>query len=226
MPLMLGIHPNIMPIRMTPNPLDKCTIVSIYPKRIYDNKPMIFPGLFMMEPAKANDFEILVIGPSSWFKEMEEGQPYLEITSSSMVMAESFIKDWCAQVGVEYGSKMPGLFYVPGSHDKNSIKALHQDKLDQAEIRQKEFFRNLVAIADVMWARTNGNPLVISEDAKLGAQYLGLTDKPWIKDFQATELRACLACGEFINYRFPVCRFCKAIVNPELAGELKIKFAV
>jgi hypothetical protein len=51
------------------NPLDKCTIVSLYPKEICDVKPTVFPHTFRTEKAPSKgDFSITVIGPSSWWK--------------------------------------------------------------------------------------------------------------------------------------------------------------
>jgi hypothetical protein len=79
-------------------------------------------------------------------------------------------------------------------------------------------------MSDVDWSRTNGNPLAISEIARLAAQYLKL-QKPWMQDFQAFQLDACPACGQLTNLKYPVCKHCKAIVNPERAKELNLQFA-
>lgn len=226
MAIMTAIHDRKMPLRMEPNPLDKATIVSVFPKDIYDFKPMVFPGLFQIPAAKQDDFQVVTIGPSSWFKEMEEGQPFLEITHSAVAMADSFIKDYCAQLGCEMGTKMPGLFYLAGRVSKAEVREKYRDKIELAITKQRGFFENLVKIADVMWARTNGNPLGISDDAKLAATYLGLKDKVWLADFRSMELKPCLSCGELVNYNYPVCKHCKAIINKDLAAKLEIKFAL
>jgi|SRR6185437_3479763 len=214
--------------RLPVNPLDKTTLVSVCPFTIHEVKPTIFPGSFTIEAAPDNDFTILIIGPSSWFKEMEEGQPFLEIQSSSIIMAQSLITDFCnGLIGCDMVDAMPGLFFIPGAYNKQSIlkSEFFEEKLASARRKQKNWFFELVKIADMDWARTNGNPIAISDDARMAAQKLGL-QKPWIKDFQTIELVPCKACGELINGLFPVCRHCHAVVDEAKAKELNIKFAV
>lgn len=224
--LLQGFFRNQVPQRAEVNPLDKTTIVSIYPKDIYEYNPSIFPGTLKIKACKVvGEFQTTVIGPSSWWKEMDEGQPPLEITTNSIQMADGYIKVYCQQVGVEYGTKQPGLFFIPGTPNEAEIKKNHKDKLDKAEVQQKLFFHELVKLADTMFARTNGNPITISDDARMAANYLGMKDKVWLRDYQTMEKIPCKACGEFLNPAFPVCKHCHAINNNELAEKLGIKFA-
>jgi hypothetical protein len=221
-------------IRMPENPHDKSTIVSIVPKAIHEIKPTIFPSDFHIDAAPAGDFSILVVGMSSWWKETEEGQPDLEIPHSSVQIAESVIKDYSnGLVGCNMADKMPGLFYVPGDYNKKTIQGYVNPKtgdtfkslMDHAKTRQLAWFKELIHIADVGWARTKGNPLAISDDARLAAEVLGLKNKPWMMDFKAFELVPCKACGELINPAFPVCKHCKAVVDVAKAKELNLTFA-
>ena len=94
-----------------------------------------------------------------------------------------------------------------------------------AKMKQKNWFTELVKIADVDWARTNGNPRAISDDSRLAAQKLGL-QKAWMQDFRAVELNNCPACGAMININYPVCSNCKNIINTEKAKSLGLKFAI
>lgn len=217
------------------NPLDVCTLVSVFPKEIKEVKVAIFPGKLFIPAVKnpKENFELVHIYPASWWKEMEEKMPWLEIVTSSMVMAESWINDYSAQLGVEKGVKGPGLFYIPGKFNKTSILTYKNDNvtfdilLNNARTKQELFFRELVHLADVMWARTNGNPISISDDARMAAEYLGVSKhKAWMQDFKSFELTNCKACGHMINPLFPVCANCKAIVNEDRAKELGIKFSL
>ncbi len=220
-------------IRTPSNPLDKSTIVSILPKEIYETKPTLSPGTFHIPAAKPDDFELLVVGMSSWWKEVEEGQPYLEIPTSSLNMAESIIRDYVnGIVGCNMGDKMPGLFFVPGAYNKITILAYvgadgttFKQLMDVAKQKQINWYKELVSIADVDWARTNGNPISVSDDSRMAAQFLGLKDKGWMQDFRAYELVPCKACGELMNPAYPVCKHCKAITNPKAAEELGLTFA-
>jgi hypothetical protein len=226
-------------IRMMANPLDKSTIVSIVPKHIRERNHTITPGLFEIPASVDEKPQILVVGPASWFKEMEEGQPFLEISNSSIQVADSVVRDYCNGLWCcDMMNKMPGLFYLPGewsldeklSNGSSNPKYIQNEptfltKLIEAKTKQRNWMNELIFQADIDWARTNGNPIAISDDARLAARILHI-EKPWIKDFQAVALESCKACGELINPAYPVCRHCHAIIDEVKAKELNIRFAV
>ena len=90
---------------------------------------------------------------------------------------------------------------------------------------QKKWFQELVRLADILWSRSNGNPLSISDDARLACKELNLQNKPWLGDMQQMELVRCIACGSLRNPAYPICQTCKAIVDKEKAKELGLTFA-
>ncbi len=63
----------------------------------------------------------------------------------------------------DMNERMPGLFFLPGEVGLKDLFDKHKVALDLAKKRQLEFFRALVEAADTMWARTNGNPLSVSD---------------------------------------------------------------
>jgi hypothetical protein len=217
--------------RLPVNPLDRCMIVSVLPKEVREVKRTIFPGTFVIPAAGDTGFSTLLIEPGSWWKELEEGQPMLEIQTSSIQIAESVIKDYC--VGLQacnMGDKMPGLFFIPGVTTVKQVLA-YTDKdgktfetmLAEARLKQKNWFAELVRQADIMWSRTNGNPLSISVDARLAAEKLGL-QKAWMQDFKSFEMSNCRACGHMINPIYPVCPNCKTVIDAVKAKELGLQF--
>jgi len=224
-------------VRAPTNPLDKSTIVSIFPKHIVERKCTIQPGLFEIMPGTYEEPSILVVGPSSWWKEIDENQPLLEIPHSSIVVADSVVKDYCnGLIACDMGDSMPGLFFVPGCKSTmrdepdakttlDWIKKDHKDKLDAAAVRQKNWYVALVRMADALWSRSNGNPLAISDDMKLAARSLNFINKEWLKDSQVMELVRCQACGSLKNPLYPICSNCKAITDTVKAKELGLVFA-
>jgi hypothetical protein len=213
-------------IKAPVNPLDKSTIVSILPKHIIERKPTIQPGVFEIKPGTYEQPSVLVVGPSSWWKEIDENQPLLEIPHSSIVVADSVVKDYCnGLIACDMADAVPGLFFVPGEFRVDQIKKDHKDKLDIANIRQKNWYTALVRMADALWSRSNGNPLSISDDMKLAARSLNLINKEWLKDSQTMELVRCMACGHLKNPLYPICSNCKAISDPVKAKELGLVFA-
>lgn len=209
-------------IRSPRNPMDKSTIVSIFPKDIEERKYTVEPGVFNIPAGSIDDPGLLVVGPSSWWNFRGDDFPTLEIPVSSVSIAESVIRDYAnAMLAVDLGTVMPGLFFVPGTISKFEVKAKYKDMLIKAEGGQREWFKRLVRIADSLWARANGNPLTISDEMRLAARALNMNDKPWLLDFNIVEKVPCLACGELRNPAYPVCGNCKAIDKSHpLAKEL------
>lgn len=213
-------------IRAPANPLDKSTIVSILPKRVFERKITIQPGIFDIPPGRFDNPAVLVVGSSSWWREIDENQPLLEIPVSSVQIADSIVRDYCnGLLACNMEDMMPGLFYIPGDYTVDKVKKDHMPLLMNAAMKQRKWFLELVRIADILWSRTNGNPLSISDDARMACRELNITNKPWLGDIQAMELVRCVACGALRNPAFPICQSCHAIVDKEKAKELGLTFA-
>jgi hypothetical protein len=215
-------------LRAPVNPLDLSTIVSIYPKLIDERKPTIQPGRFIIKAGTIESPAILVVGPSSWWKEIDEEQPLLEIPNSSIQVADSIVKDYCSGLlGFSAADSAPGIFWIPGEFKTIAeVKKQHLDKFNNAVARQKRYYENLVKLADSLWARTNGNPLTISDDMRLAARELQLTgQKDWMQDFVTLGQTNCPACGHLVNPLYPVCSNCHNVIDKEKAKALGIVFA-
>lgn len=210
-------------MRAPVNPNDKCTIVSIYPDEIFEVKPTIEPGEFRIPAGTRDKPGILIVGPSSWWKELEENQPLLEIPQYSNVVADSIVKDWAqSMLGCTMGEAMPGLFYVEGAVSGMDVIIKHKDRLDHAYAKQKNWYLALCNMADALWATSSGNPRTISKIMRIAARELGFEDKPWAKDFQMVAMHRCDACGGLRDNRFPICPHCKVIdMNHPKARELQ-----
>jgi len=202
-------------IRANSNPLDKSTVVSIFPKDIIEVKCTIQPGRFNIKPGTYDNPSILVVGSSSWWKELDLNQPHLEIPQGSLDIARSIVEDYC--VGLLAYSKetsMPGLFWVPGEHTVKEVKEEFKELLDRALVKQKNWYKALIAMADSLWSQSNGNPRAISDDMKRGAEDLGL-EKSWNRDFTQMQLDQCPACGALWDKQFPLCKTCGTIIDKD-----------
>ena len=213
-------------IRAAVNPMDKSTVVSILPKHIIERKATVQPGFFEIHPGTFEKPALLVVGTSSWWREIDENQPLLEIPVSSIQIADSIVKDYCnGLLACNLDDMMPGLFYIPGEINLEKLRKEYMPLLLKAQAQQKRWFMELIRIADILWSRSNGNPLAISTDARLACKEMNISNKPWLSDMQTAELVRCVACGSLRNQNFPVCQTCKAIADPEMAEKLNLKFA-
>lgn len=215
--------PNRMMIRSVRNPLDKATIVSIFPKEIREVKETIQPREFHIAPGSYESPAVAVVGPASWWRDIDIEQPLLEIPVSAVQVAHSVIMDYCnGMLGCDMSSSMPGLFYVPGEFTKEDILKNYKVKLAETKVKQQNWYAILIKLADSLWARGNGNPLVIWDEMRLAARELGI-EKVWIKDYQNIEMTKCFACGALRNPEFPICSNCKNVdMSHPRAKEIKI----
>ncbi len=205
---------------LTPkNPLDISTVASIYPKQIREVKHTMFPGDFLIPAGSPEMPATLVVGSSSWFREVNEDEPLLEIPVSSIIVADSIVKDWRNGILANSITQNPGLFFIPGEWTPEKILKEKRKELDVVIAQQRAWFTEQVKIADVLWSRSNGNPLVISNDARIAAERLKL-DKGWMQDFKTLEMTNCPACGALRNPNFPICGSCKTIVDKKRYAEL------
>ncbi len=222
--------PGVFDIRNRPtvkgpvNPLDNSTIVSIYDRQIIEYKHTLQPGQFIIERGTFEKPSLTVVGPSSWWKDVDPTQPLIEIVTGSIQIAESVIRDYCSGLfGCNLGDSMPGLFFVPGKLDHKTLLGTPElmSQLKAAQRRQDTWFRLLVKFGDSFWARSNGNPLTVMDDMRIAAQELGL-DKEWAKEHIIRELVRCVACGTLRNPAYPKCGHCLEIVDKDLAKKLGI----
>jgi hypothetical protein len=214
-------------VRAEVNPLDKSTVVSIYPVEIFEKKPTIMPGTFRIPAGTYEKPATLVVGPSSWWRELGEDEPLLEIPQSSILIADSIVRDYAiGLIECNMNDIMPGLFFVPGEVTIKELQNIPKYKalLDKSKANQDRWWQALVKMADILWARTNGNPLAISDDARIAARNLKL-DKPWEKDFITLELVPCKACGTRNNSNVVVCPNCKVVLDQEKFKALNLSFA-
>ena len=203
--------------------MDKATVVSIYHREINERKCTLQPGIFVVPPGSMENPSTLVVGPSSWWREIDDEQPLLEIPTSAIQIAESVVKDWAiGLIGVNLGEIQPGVFYIPGEHDGAAVKKNFGHLLLHAGRMQTAWFQRLIQLADGLWARSSGNPIVVAEDMRDAARILGV-QKDWMANFQAVEMVRCIACGTLRNPLFPVCAVCKNVVDPEKAKALDLK---
>lgn len=210
-------------VRQQVNPLDKATIVSVYPRPIDEVKHTIQPGQFHIEAGSEAKPALLVVGPSSWWRDIGEEMPLIEIPNSAIQVADSIVRDWCnGMIECDMDTAMPGLFFIPGELTLETIKKEYSKALQAAINKQKNWFNLLVRVADADWARTNGNPRSVSDLQRMAAEELGLTDRDWMKSTVNIAKVKCVACGNLRNPEFPICPSCNRIVDVKLAEKLGI----
>lgn len=207
------------------NPRDKATIVSIFPRDIAnEDKPTMTPGRFNIPAGSFEKPSITVIGPSSWWRDLDPDQPMIESVVAANVVADSIINDYQnGLLGCIPGVQGPGLFIINdeiGSH--LTVITNYKNKLEEVREKQRKWYLELVNLADGLWARSNNNPLAIWDVMRMAARELGIENKDWLKNIQKAEMVRCFACGNLRDPNYPVCMSCKVVDQKHpLAANLK-----
>lgn len=214
-------------IRAEVNEMDRCTVVSIFPKDIPARNSFIQPGNFLIKAGSLENPSLLVVGSSSWWKEVPDDPELFEVPVPSKQVANSIVNDHVLSMWKsDPQAAHPGVFWVAGEHNKESIFKNYRQRLEHASKMQKAWYEALVTETDALWAQHNGNPKVVLADAKLAALELNLRDKLWMKDHSTLKMVECPACGALRKTDFPICAACKTIVDEKRYKELGLKQAV
>jgi hypothetical protein len=222
MPFLLE-GPNQVLERAPLNELDKCTIISIFPRAIISVKETTQPNTYHIPAGEPDKPASIVVGSSSWWMFIGPERPKQEITHGSIQVAHAIVNDYCSGLlGHVAGQADPGIFFIKGEYANEVIKTKFATELAAAVARQRQWFFNLIEKADVDWSRTNGNPKSVSDLSRLAAERLGLKDKPWMQDFQSLKKVACVACGNLRDPNFPICPACNTIVDRAKYDALKL----
>ena len=88
-------------------------------------------------------------------------------------------------------------------------------ELAAAQVRRQEWYQQLIAEADIMWARGHSYR-EISDMHRRAALSLGI-ERDWA--FVPQKMIECPACGEKVKPQVAVCRHCKAVLDPEKAAK-------
>lgn len=217
-----GLHRRT--VRSDVNPFDKATIFSVYPRTVKAEHVTTQPSTYEVPPGDEKNPGRLVVGPSSWWRDIDPEQPLLEIRCSAIQVADSIVND---HNKARFGATPhigPGLFYLPGEVPMEELFTKHSAQLLRTVQKQREWYKILVEETDTMWAQSNGSPRVVDDFARIAAHELGL-QRDWLTNFQATEMVKCIACGQLRNPEFPVCNSCHAVIDKAKADKLGLTFA-
>jgi hypothetical protein len=200
----------------------EATVVSIVPFPISEAKPGIYPGYFNLPASKDEEPVVLAIGNSKCYIPRLEGQKPIEARLPAEEIAAAIVNDFIhAHLGTDEGAH-PGLFWLEGNVSSTDVLVKHAEKLAAASQAQKNWFVNLVKIADDDWVKGNKKHIFISDIQRIAAKSLGL-EREWIIKIpeKVIKLMACPACTTQINSEAVICPSCRAVINAKKYKELQ-----
>lgn len=203
--------------------MSKTTVVSIFPRDIDERKPGISPGHFTIPKAREGDFELIYLGDSFYWVTFEDQKPPLKMVSDSQEIANSLINDFVRNIpGYNpTANAMPGLFSIPGHPSKGEILAKYRKELEEARIRQRNWYEKVVYEADDLWMRFRQHRM-ISSLQRFACKSLGL-EREWSVDIPVDipKVTLCPACQEKVSPVAVICGHCSCVLDEEKYKKMK-----
>lgn len=198
---------------------DVCTVISILPIGIRENKPGLIPGSYSIPPVKnpAKDVNVLVVMRANFPVYIDENRPAIVVPETSDRVANSICRDFSIGImGYEVGKAEPGLTWIQGNRGPEEIERNLPIEMKQLRDRQNMWFTNLVSIADDDWSKLHMRR-AISGLQRVACQCLGLS-RDWNIDIEIEkqldiDMTPCKFCRAPVHHEAIVCQHCSGILN-------------
>lgn len=187
-----------------------CTVVSLLPREITEEKPHLLPSTFVIPAAIYGDISLLYVEEAIHYVPNPFDDRNLKQITMPSEMARSIVEDYVSAHIALAENCGPGLFWVEGRLTKPEIKKFHARKIIDAKERQDNWFHALCRLADADWMK-NHNMMAVSDLQRLAAKSLGIK-KDWV-EFTMQESKPCPFCKFSIAPDSIKCINCKEIVD-------------
>lgn len=202
--------------------MSKATIVTLLPFEFPREMTGHNPTYYTFPAAKNGDFEVVVIGDTTSWAYVLDGKS-LQRRHLAIDVAAELIDTYIDASQFKGADAGPGLFYVEGEHDKESIKENFSEKLEEARRKQNNWFLNLIHQGDDLWKK-NRLHREISTPMKLAAAAMN-QKREWLLDtILDNSFQECPACGSTIKAGISICPVCRVELKTNqftFAGQTK-----
>ena len=193
-----------------------CTVVSLVPFDIREEKPGLIPNTFYIPASDMKTPQVLKVGTARHYVYLDQDRGQLPVRTPSMELANSIVSDYItAQQRIDADAQ-PALFWVPGALTPQQVLKEHEDEVLGALLKQSRWFVLVCQQADDDWAKYHRHT-VVSEIQRKMAQLLGWN--PEQHEWMAPNVTAigarCPACGTLAMMGAVVCAQCQCILDPE-----------
>ena len=202
----------------------ECTVISLVPVRICEEKPGLFPPRFIIEESNGDIPQVLHVGNARHFVYLDESRGMLQVSDPSDTVAKAIVQDFCtSQLGID-DTTGPALWWVDEKMDQVQVMEKQRTQIHEQKQRQRRWFINLVKMADDDWTRYRKHNVISDFQRKLGTMLdLNPDDHEWLQPLalQEGKTRACPYCGTSIVVDSVTCATCHQIIDPARMKEIQ-----
>jgi len=200
---------------------DVCTVVSLLPYPLCEEKPGLVPGTFKIPYTEPGDFTLFNVERCTHAVYLDSNRPRLIVTDPSDLVAKSIAYDHkIAMICYEAGIAEPGISWVWGEYQndadgKSAFILQHNLLLKQLNELQTEWYTRLLRMADDDWA-TYRKHKFITQLQRVAARVLGQVDREWMLEHRIEEaLSKCKFCFSQVHPEACICYSCHGILDQE-----------
>lgn len=180
-------------------------------------KPGLFPNDYVIPAATEDTLGLLVV--SDGFTDIPQlDHKSIRMTISSEEIAKAIVDDWkSAQLQVGPGAA-PGLFFVEGKQDEETIRKKHAPAIAKAKAEHTVWAQRLLKMADDLWQLKPVHRQIASTMIN-AAKYLK-EDRVWMKSARPEDTIRCPGCTAIVPAAAAVCQHCSAILDDKKYQQL------
>lgn len=200
-----------------------CTIFSIVPFEIREEKPGLFPPRYIIPKSIDNKPEFIHVATATHFVYLDETRGSLKVPTPSIIVAKSVVEDFITgQLAIDENSQ-PGLFWLPGKLGEKDLRELYGDLYQMAIAKQLTWMRAICRIADNDWNKYHQHN-VVSDFQRSAAVIIGLDPEEhlWMNPNVKLETDRCKFCGTQIMVGIMKCPNCNEILDRERYAQERI----
>ncbi len=198
--------------------LAAATVISIFPKPLYESKPGIIPDSYAIPPGSMESPGVLAITDVRVPRPQALGQAPIITIEPGIQVAKSLVEDYCQSKVCSAPDAHPGLIYVMGVYDSTAAKLRFGVELKVAEQKQNRWYKNLVVRADDDWSKFRLHRM-ITDEQRMAANELHLV-REWTS-LDTNDFQTCPGCSTRVLNTAAVCPSCSAILDEERYKKLK-----
>lgn len=201
-----------------------CTVVSLVPFHIYEEKPGLFPPRYEIKASNMKTPELLPIKTAYHYVYLDQDRKSLRIPDPPDLVAKAIVDDYVtSQLGVDENAR-PALFWLPDEVTPEVVVLKHKETMNWNLLLQKQWMLNVSRLADNDWNRYHQHN-VVSDFQRQCAIHIGWKpeDHEWmIKPMEETI--KCPACMSPVPAGAIICAVCKNVLDAERAKAKNLKF--
>lgn len=202
-----------------------CTVISLVPLRIQEEKPGLFPPRFIIEESDTILPQILHVYNATHYVYLDESRGMLQVKDPSDVVARAIVNDYhSSQLGVN-DTDGPALWWVDTHVNFEDVLEHQRKVIPEKRERQHRWFVNLAKMADDDWTRYHKH-VCISDFQRKIARLLDLNpdDHEWMMPLgmqSGDSIFSCPFCRTTLPYGSVICTACHQIVDYKRKSEIE-----